>query len=326
MKSLFHARVLLALVLALALGAGVAACGSSSDESSTSGGGTSGQLIQDNPDNHGVQITVGSKNFTEQFILGDIYSEALSAAGYDVKTDLNLGSEVIQQKALQAGEVDAAPEYTSTALTSLYGFDADQVPADAQEAYKKAKAEYAKDDLVAFPPTPFADANAVGTLTSTAKDLGVTTISDLKGKSQSLTLYGSPECRQRVDCLVGLSDVYGLTFEKFVPVDIGLRYEVLDKGQADLSILFTSDAQLANSNKYTLLEDDKGLFPAGNVLFVARKDTVDQAGPDFGDVVQAAQADLTLKVMQELNARVDLDKQKPEDVAHDYLVQAGLVK
>ena len=326
MKSLFHARVLLALVLALALGAGVAACGSSSDESSTSGGGTSGQLIQDNPDNHGVQITVGSKNFTEQFILGDIYSEALSAAGYDVKTDLNLGSEVIQQKALQGGEVDAAPEYTSTALTSLYGFDADQVPADAQEAYKKAKAEYAKDDLVAFPPTPFADANAVGTLTSTAKDLGVTTISDLKGKSQSLTLYGSPECRQRVDCLVGLSDVYGLTFEKFVPVDIGLRYEVLDKGQADLSILFTSDAQLANSNKYTLLEDDKGLFPAGNVLFVARKDTVDQAGPDFGDVVQAAQADLTLKVMQELNARVDLDKQKPEDVAHDYLVQAGLVK
>jgi osmoprotectant transport system substrate-binding protein len=326
MKTLFRPRMIFVLLAALALAGGVAACGSSSDDESSTSGDESGQLIQDNPDNHGVQITVGSKNFTEQFILGNIYAEALEAAGYDVKTDLNLGSEVIQQKALQAGEVDAAPEYTSTALTSLYGFDADQVPADAQDAYTKAKAEYAKDDLVAFPPTPFADSNAVGTLTTTADDLGLKTISDLKGQSQDLTLYGSPECRQRVDCLVGLEQDYGLTFQKFVPVDIGLRYEVLDKGDADLSILFTSDAQLANSDKYTLLEDDKGVFPAGNVLFVARQDTVDEAGPDFGDVVQAAQADLTLPVMQELNARVDLDKEKPEDVAHEYLVQAGLVK
>jgi osmoprotectant transport system substrate-binding protein len=325
MKTLFRPRTIVALLASAALAGGVAACGDSNDDSSTTGGETGG-LIQDNPDNHGVQITVGSKNFTEQFILGNIYAEALGAAGYDVKTDLNLGSEVIQQKALTAGEVDAAPEYTSTALTSLYGLDADQVPADAQDAYAKAKAAYAKDGLVAEPPTPFADSNAVGTLTSTADDLGLKTISDLDGKSQDLSLYGSPECRQRVDCLAGLEDVYGLTFAKFVPVDIGLRYEVLDKGDADLSILFTSDAQLANSNKYTILEDDKGVFPAGNVLLVARQDTVDQAGPDFSDVVQRAQADLTLPVMQELNARVDLDKEKPEDVAHEYLVQSGLVK
>jgi osmoprotectant transport system substrate-binding protein len=233
---------------------------------------------------------------------------------------------VIQQKALENGDVDVAPEYTSTALTSLYGLDADQVPADADEAYAKAKAEYAKDDLVAYPPTPFADSNAVGTLTSTAEEEGLKTVSDLEGKSEDMTLYGSPECRERVDCLVGLEDVYGLTFKQFVPVDIALRYQVLDKGQADLSILFTSDAQLATSDKYTLLEDDKGVFPAGNVLMVARKETADQAGPDFGDTIERAQADLDLEVMQELNSRVDIDKEKPEDVAHEYLQQAGLVK
>jgi len=325
MNTLFRPRGIAALLVAMALTAGIAACGDSDDDS-TSSEGTETGLIQDNPDNHGVQITVGSKNFTEQFILGNIYAQALEAAGYDVKTDLNLGSEVIQQKALENGDVDVAPEYTSTALTSLYGLDADQVPADADEAYQKAKTEYAKDDLIAYPPTPFADSNAVGTLTSTAKEEGLKTVSDLEGKSEDMTLYGSPECRERVDCLVGLEDVYGLTFKQFVPVDIALRYQVLDKGQADLSILFTSDAQLATTNKYTLLEDDKGVFPAGNVLLVARKDTADEAGPDFADTIARAQADLDLGVMQELNSRVDIDKEKPEDVAHDYLKQAGLVK
>ena len=107
----------------------------------------------------------------------------------------------------------------------------------------------------------------------------MSTISDLEGESQNLTLYGSPECRQRVDCLVGLEDNYGLQFEKFTPVDIGLRYEVLDKGQADLSILFTTDAQLSESDKYTILEDDKELLPAGNVLFVARTETATRPAP-----------------------------------------------
>src|SRR3954452_14563309 len=137
MKTLFRPQGIAALLAAMALAAGIAACGDSDDES-TSSEGTDTGLIQENPDNNGVEITVGSKNFTEQFILGEIYSQALEAAGYDVKTDLNLGSEVIQQKALENGDIDVAPEYTSTALSSLYGLDADQVPADADEAYAKA--------------------------------------------------------------------------------------------------------------------------------------------------------------------------------------------
>ena len=324
MTSQPRVRALFALLAALVLTLGVAACGGDDDDGD--GGDTSANLIEENPDNNGVQVTVGSKNFTEQYILGEIYAQGLEAAGYDVKTQLNLGSEVIALKALEDGEIDAYPEYTSTALTSFFDTPPENVPANAQAAFEDSQAEFENEGLTAFPPTPFSSANAVGLLSSTAEELGVSSISDLEGKSQDLTLYGSPECRQRVDCLVGLEDNYGLQFKKFTPVDIGLRYEVLDKGQADLSILFTTDAQLSESDKYTILEDDQELLPAGNVLFVARTETVDEAGPDFGDVVESVQSNLTLEVMQELNARVDIDKEEPEQAAQDYLKEFGYIE
>ena len=144
--------------------------------------------------------------------------------------------------------------------------------------------------------------------------------------SQDLNLYGSPECRQRIDCLLGLQDNYGLEFKSFTPVDIGLRYEVLDKGQADLSIVFTTDAQLGDGDKYTILEDDKGVLPAGNVMFLTKQETIDKAGPDYAATIELVQEGLTEKVMQELDARVDLDKEQPADVARDYLVAGGYIE
>jgi glycine betaine/choline ABC-type transport system substrate-binding protein len=320
-------RAVFALVAALVIALGVAACGGGDDNNDTgTSGGNSANLIKSNPANNGIQLTVGSKNFTEEFILGNIYAQALQAAGYDVKTNLNLGSEVIAYKALQSGEISGYPEYTSTLLTSIFGKEANQVPADAQQAYADAKQELEPKGETAFPPTPFADSNALGMLKSKADELGVTTISDLQGKSQDLTLYGSPECRQRVDCLVGLEDVYGLQFKSFNPVDIGLRYAVLDKGQADLSIVFTSDAQLAaNPDKYTLLQDDKGIFPSGNVIWVTDQSTVQKAGPDYMATIVKVQQGLTLPVMQELNARVDIDKQEPAAVATEYLKEDGYI-
>jgi glycine betaine/choline ABC-type transport system substrate-binding protein len=325
MISQSRVRALFALLAALILALGIAACGGDDDDGD-GGGDTSADLIEENPDNNGVQVTVGSKNFTEQYILGEIYAQGLEAAGYDVKKQLNLGSEVIALKALEDGEIDAYPEYTSTALTSFFDTPPEDVPANAQAAFEDSQQEFEDKGLTAFPPTPFSSANAVGLLSSTAEELGVSSISDLEGKSEDLTLYGSPECRQRVDCLVGLEDNYGLQFKKFTPVDIGLRYEVLDKGQADLSILFTTDAQLSESDKYTILEDDKELLPAGNVLFVARTETVDEAGSDFGDVVESVQSNLTLEVMQELNARVDIDKEEPAQAAEEYLKEFGYIE
>src|SRR5919106_5726399 len=319
-----HFRVLFALVVAALLAVGVPACGGDDDEDE--GGAETGQAIESNPDNGGVQVTVGSKNFTEQFILGEIYAQALEAAGYDVSTDLNLGSEVIALRALEDGEIDAYPEYTSTALTSFFDIPPEDVPADAQQAEDDTQAEFEELGLTAFPPTPFESANAVGLLTETADELGVSSISDLEGQSEDLTLYGSPECRQRVDCLVGLEDNYGLQFDDFTPVDIGLRYQVLDRGDADLSILFTTDAQLSESDKYTILEDDQGVLPAGNVLFVARTEIVDEAGPNFSEVVESVQQDLSLEVMQELNARVDIDKEEPAEAAQAYLEEFGYIE
>ncbi len=318
---------LFALLAALVLAFAFAACGSDDEsDSSDSGSETSGDLIEENPDNNGVSLTIGSKNFTEQYILGEIYAQALEAAGYDVSTDLNLGDEFIALKALENGEISGYPEYTSTALTSFFKFAPEDVPGDAQAAFEQTKQDFADKGLVAYPPTSFSSANAVGLLTETADELGVSKISDLEGKSQDLTLYGSPECRQRIDCLVGLEQNYGLEFAKFTPVDIGLRYEVLDKGDADLSIVFTTDAQLFVSDDYTTLEDDQQLLPAGNVIFIASQEAADEAGPDFGETIEKVQSNLSLEVLQELNARVDIDKEKPEDAAQAYLQEYGYIE
>jgi osmoprotectant transport system substrate-binding protein len=318
-------RALLALIAAFVLALTVAACGDDDDDDD--GGETTAGLIEENPDNNGIAITVGSKNFTEQIVLGEIYAQALEAAGYDVSKDLSLGDETVALEALESGEVDAYPEYTSTALTSFFDFAPEDVPSDPQQAFEESQDDFEGLGLVAYPPTPFSSANAVGLLTETADELGVSTISDLEGKSQDLTLYGSPECRQRIDCLVGLEQNYGLEFKDFVPVDIGLRYEVLDKGDADLSILFTTDAQLfTDPETYTVLEDDQGVLPAGNVLFVARQETADEAGEDFGATIESVQENLSLEVMQELNARVDVDREKEADVARDYLTEFGYIE
>ncbi|HKG35546.1 MAG TPA: glycine betaine ABC transporter substrate-binding protein [Solirubrobacterales bacterium] len=320
-------RALLVLLASLALVVGVAACGDDDDGSDDGGGGGgSTEQIQSNPDNGKVAITVGSKNFTEQLVLGEIYAQALEAAGYKVEKKLDLGSELIAKKALETGEISGYPEYVSTALTSFFGVEPGQVPSNPQQGAAQARAEFEKEGLTSFAPTPFASANAVGTLKETADKLGLTKVSDLKGKSQQLTLYGSPECRQRVDCLVGLEGPYGLTFKEFKPVDIGLRYSVLDKGQADLSILFTTDAQLAaEADKYVILEDDKQVFPAGNVVFVTDRATVKKAGPDYQKTIELVQSGLTEAVMQELDARVDIDKETSEKVAGDYLSEEGYI-
>lgn len=321
-------RYLLMVALA-AMALGVAACGSDDDDTGDAPTETtaSGEAIQADPANGNTPtLTIGSKNFTEQIVLGEIYAQALQAAGYNVKTDLNLGSETVALAALKKGEISGYPEYISTALTSFFDTAPEDVPGDVDGAYEMAKSDLAGDGIEALPPTPFASANAVGLLTTKAEELGVSKISDLEGKSEDLSLYGSPECRQRIDCLLGLQQNYGLDFKSFTPVDIGLRYEVLDKGQADLSIVFTTDAQLGSGDEYTILEDDKGVLPAGNVIFLTKQSTIDKAGPDYAATIELVQEGLTEKVMQELDARVDLDKEQPAEVAHDYLVAGGYIE
>lgn len=323
-------RVALAGLLAVALALGIAACGGGSDSTSSSSGEEGGETagaIQSNPENGKVTLTIGSKNFPEQEILGEIYAQALAAAGYKVKSALNLGSETVALKAVKTGQISGYPEYASTALTSFFGLEPEEVPSDAAEAWEKANEEFEKEGLTAFEPTPFASANAVGTTKETAEKYGLENVSDLEGVSEKLSLYGSPECRQRIDCLAGLEKLYGLKFKSFTPVDIGLRYTVLEKGQADLSILFTTDPQLsAEKDKFVILEDDKHVFPAGNVIFVTKKSTAEEAGPDYEQTILQVQEGLNLKVVQELDARVELEKETPKAAAKAYLESAGYVK
>lgn len=318
-------RALFGVLAVSVVSVGVTACGGGGSSSSTTSEGNA--AIQSNPDNGKVTLTVGSKNFTEEYVLGEIYAQALEAAGYKVKKQLNLGSETVALKALQTGNISGYPEYTSTALQTFFHVQPQDIPTSAQGAYNMAKADFEKEGLTAFSPAPYSSANALGTLTSTAKKLGVTTISDLKGKSQDLTLAGPSECRERVDCLVGFQQDYDLQFKSFTPIDPALRYQVLDKGDADLSILFTTDAQLfTDPDKYTLLKDDKHVLTPGYPMFVTSQKVVDEAGPDLENTIVEVQKDLDLKTIQELNARVDVDKQQPSAVAHQYLKAAGFVQ
>jgi osmoprotectant transport system substrate-binding protein len=321
-----HRWLMLVALLVAALA--VAGCGDDDDDSGNGAADSSQEQpssqIQKNDENASTKVTIGSKNFTEQKVLGEIYAQALGAAGYDVSKELNLGDEKTALKALEGGDISAYPEYTGTALLSFFGFTADKLPNDETTAYDEAKAGFAEKGLSALPPTPFVSSNEVAVTKETADKLGLSKISDLEGKSQDLTLYGSPECRQRLDCKLGLEQVYGLKFKKFVPVDIALRHEVLKKGQADVSIVFTTDPQNKREG-FVLLEDDKGMFPPYNSTLVVRDDVIEKAGADFAKTVELVNKDLTDEVMQELNARVDIDKSTPEDVAGQYLQEAGLI-
>jgi glycine betaine/choline ABC-type transport system substrate-binding protein len=333
-------RILLCLLAAFALAFSFAACGDDEDDTATSGSAAttaeepadSGDISADEKAANKIEpidgasstaLTVGSKNFTEQYVLGEIYAQALKAAGYKVKTDLKLGSEVIAYKALRQGEVDAYPEYTGTSLTSFFDVKIPDVPKEAQQAYDDAKAAYAKQKITALPPTPFENTYRMAVTKATAAKIGnPTKISDLSDTAKDLTVNGYPECRQRVDCLLGVQQTYGLKFKKFLPGEN--PYQVLDSGDTDVAFVFSTDGPLS-TGKYVVLDDDKSLFPPYNISFTVRDDVAQKLGTDGQAVITNVQKYMTEEIMQELNARVDIDKQEPKAVAADYLKNFGFV-
>jgi len=319
---------LLLVLLALALPGGlVSACGSqdSSEGARTATPSPAGAAaIRRDEANAKVSLTIGSKNFTEQRVLGEIYAQGLRAAGYDIETKLDLGDERVALEALERGEIDAYPEYTGTALQSFFGKQPDELPKDPQAAYAEVRRAFAERGIVVFPPTPFTSSNEVAVTRETADRLGLQKISDLKSEAPDLTLAGSPECRERLDCLRGLRQVYGLRFDRFIEVEIPQRHEVLTSGKADVSIVFTTDPQIQRESE-VLLEDDGSMFGPQNSSLVMRKEVADRAGGDLPRTLELIQARLTDENMQELNARVDLDGLQPAAVAKAYLTENGLL-
>jgi osmoprotectant transport system substrate-binding protein len=310
------------------------ACGDD-QESSAGGETTAGEAEADPADTEGpirrdpanakVTLTIGSKNFTEQKVLGELYAQGLEAAGYKVRRRFGFADEQAAQRALQAGEVDGYPEYTGTALLSLCGVPSSDVPKDPEQAYRDARDCLKERGETAFAPTPFTSSNEVGVTRSTANRYRLETISDLEDSDEEFTLFGSRECRQRQDCLAGLQRVYGLDFKAFVVTPIEDRFDVLrDHDGAVASIVFTTDPQIGREN-VVLLEDDRGMFPPYNSMFVARDEVVQNAGDALGETIVKIEQSLTDETMQELNAQVDLDERSPADVARTYLRQAGFV-
>jgi glycine betaine/choline ABC-type transport system substrate-binding protein len=327
-------RAVLALLAVFVLAIGVAACGDDEDEGGSGqsgggqtaqdGGGASGQLIESDPANKGKKITIGSKNFAEQYILGEIYAQALTAAGFSVEKELDLGAEQVAFKALKGGTVDAYPEYTGTALTSFYKVKVDDVPRDPQQAFDQLTTEAEKDDITTMPITPFENTYRVAATKETAEKYGnPKTLSELVGKAgNGVRLSAFPECRQRTDCYVGLDRSYSWQ-PKFVSSEG--QYDDLDKGQADFTMGFSTDGPLS-LDKYATFDDDKQLFPPYQVTLLTRKEAADRLGESGRKVIEDVQKPLTEEVMQELNSRVAIDKQEPEKVAADYLRESGFTK
>jgi glycine betaine/choline ABC-type transport system substrate-binding protein len=318
-------RLHLVGILGLCLAVGLGACGSDGSGSDDRSPGPPSKLIRADPAAKGKSITIGSKNFTESVVMAQIYGQAMRRAGYEVRFDPNLGLEQATTQAMREGDIDGYPEYTGTALTTLLDVNPEDVPKNETAAYLETKRRYAeKYGFVAYPQTPFTNANALGMTRERAQQLGnPKTISDLaRTQNGKLTLAASAECFKRTDCAVGFKEVYGLRFKDELPIDVAQRHEVILKGKADLTIPFTTDGQIA-ANKEVVLEDDKDLFPPYNVTFVLTKQKAQELGAPAERLIVAVQKGLTTRVMQELNSRVDLDEQTPEQVAKDYLQSEG---
>jgi osmoprotectant transport system substrate-binding protein len=310
-------RSLLATVFALAaLALVVAGCGGSDNESSSGSSAGSSSSAPAQPGKGKPAITIGTKDFTEEFILGELYARALRAEGYTVNVKRNIGPTEIVDKALTAGKIDAYPEYTGETIATVAGKSV--LTGSARKTAQMARDFYAERGQVTSAPTPFEDVDAIGVLKGFAAKHGLQTLEDLK-KLPSFTLGARPEFKDRFVGFAGMKKVYGIKNAKYKQLATGLQYPALDRGSINTANVFSTDAQLA-SGKYTVLEDPKGVFGFQNVLFVINKRKYQAlGGPQFIAIINKVNSLLTEPAMRTMNAAVALDKQDPGQVADGFL-------
>ncbi|MDJ0706398.1 MAG: glycine betaine ABC transporter substrate-binding protein [Leptolyngbyaceae cyanobacterium MO_188.B28] len=268
-------------------------------------------------------VRVGSKDFTEQFILGEMYSLVLEKEGFQVERKLNLGGTPVAQAGLLSGEIDLYPEYTGTALLTVLK---EPTNSDRQQVYDTVAQGYKdKFNLVWLAPAPMNNSQALAMTQEKAQQYGIKNISDMVANADQLIIVSTPEFQVREDSLPGLKRVYGdFNFKKLIPVDPGLRYQALFSGEADVVEAFGTDGQIS-ANNLVVLEDDKGLFPPYQVAPVVRQEALDNS-PAISDALNALAPVLTDDTMRRLNYEVDGNKREPADVAKEFLVQAGFLE
>ncbi len=313
---------------AAALSVGLAACGSSSNSSSNSSStaatSTTATTSASSASGPGVgkpAVTIGDKNFAEENILGQLYTQALEAKGYRITLKENVGSSEIIYKALTSGQIEMYPEYTGTLLSAIANQTTE--PASAASAYQQAKAFVEKHGLTLLDYTPFYDSDALATLPSYASAHHLASIADLKALGKSVTIGAPPEFATRFEGLLGLKQEYGVV-PTFKPIAIELSYKALESGQVDVQNVFSTDGQLL-SGKFKVLADPKHVFGFQNVAPVVKQSVLAAEGPAFAETLNKVSALLTIKAIQQMNAAVSIDKQSASSVAHQFLAANGLI-
>jgi len=268
-----------------------------------------------------AQVRVGSKNFTEQFVVAELYAQALEAAGIKVERKINLGGTLIAHKALEEKQIDLYPEYTGTMLLAVLKAE---TMTDRKAVYDKVKAEYAARGLVVLNEAPMNNSYDMVVRPETAAQYKLETLSDLARVAKELRLGAGPEFRDRKDGLPGLKAKYGIEFKEDLQMAIGLRYQALASEQIDVVNGYSTDGMIS-ALKLKRLKDDKSLWPPYYLAPVVRKDALD-ANPKIAEVVNRVSALLNETNMAEMNYKVDGDKEEPKDVARAFLKAKGIVR
>lgn len=281
-----------ALLLAIAMACSLAACGKGKDT-----------------------IRVGSKDFTESLIVAEIYALALEDAGYTVERKLDIAGSVVHT-AIVNDEIDLYPEYTGTGLLSVLKMD---LLTDPDEVYQVVKEEYEKQfSLTWLESSKANDGQGLAIRTALAEELGIYTISDLQAHADQIRFASQGDFDQREDGIPGLEKVYGpFEFASSKVYDSGLKYQLLKNDEADVTPAYTTDGPLADKEQFTLLEDDRQMWPPYYLAPVVR-DNVLEAHPDVADVLNKVSAALDTDTLTSLNAQVDVEKREYEEVAAEF--------
>src|SRR3954466_14037981 len=267
-------------------------------------------------------VTFATKNFTEQYVLGELYTQALRAKGFTTVLKENVGSSEIVDRALADGVIDVYPEYIGVIAQELAR--AKKRPRTEKETYARARAYEEKRGFTILRPTPGFDADANAVRPDLARKYNLKSTADLK-RLGKFTYGGPPENRTRFQGAVGMRQVYGLDKLVYVPLTIERRYPAPDSGRIDVAAVFTTEGQLTNKRKYVLLTDPKGIFGFQNIVPVVSKKVLREQGPAFEAVLNSVSAKLTNDALQGMNAAVDLRKQKPAAVARAFLLRNRLL-
>ena len=294
----------------LVLAAVVAACG---------GGGSSSTGTTAGPVGPGAgkpPVTIGTKNFPEAFLLGQLYAQALEAKGFKVKLKSDVGATEIIYRALMSGTLDMYPDYTGV-VVAVVG-NVRRTPPSEQAAFRLARRVVTRDGLVLLDPTPFVDRDAIAVMPALARRYHLRTLVNLANVPGKVTIAGPPEFKTREQGFVGLRDLYKLDRLEFRPFKIGDQYAALSRGVVEAADVFTTDGQLKTGD-YVVLRDPQRLFGFQNAVPLVRKPVLTREGPAFAQTINAVSAALTTPEMQRMNAAVVLAQNSPASVADDFL-------